>query len=58
MKTNPWFSTDTLIVPKEAVYHDNTVCMEGDSIEKKYHRYGTDNRALCSQCARLDADGR
>lgn len=43
---------------EEAVHHDNTSCMEGDNIEKNYHRYGTDNRPLCKQCERLDAAGR
>jgi len=43
---------------EEEVHHDNTVCMEGDNIPKNYQRYGTDNRPLCKQCARLDAAGR
>jgi hypothetical protein len=40
------------------VHHDNTSCLEGGLIEKNHHRYGTDNRPLCKQCARLDAAGR
>jgi len=59
MKTSPWFSTeaeqDKETVP---VHHDNTSCMDGDSIEKNHHRYGTDNRPLCTQCFRLDEAGR
>lgn len=61
MKTNPWFSTEK---PEfryqhiETVHHNNTSCTEGDEIEKNYHRYGTDNRPLCKQCARLEAAGR
>ena len=31
--------------------------MEGDNISKNHHRYGTDNRTLCKQCARLDTTG-
>jgi hypothetical protein len=60
MKTSPWFSTEEAEQDKEAVpvYHDNTSCMEGDSIEKNHHRYGTDNRPLCTQCSRLDEAGR
>jgi len=59
MKTNPWFSTEVLTRTKEEpVHHDNTSCMEGDTITKSHHRYGTDNRPLCKQCARLDAAGR
>jgi hypothetical protein len=59
MKTTPWFSTEAKQrAGEEAVHHDNTNCLEGDLIEKNYHRYGTDNRPLCKQCARLDAAGR
>jgi hypothetical protein len=59
MKTNPWFSTEVVKGEDlELTHHDNTSCMEGDSIGKNYHRYGTDNRPLCKQCARLDEMGR
>lgn len=58
MKTSPWFSTEIKPQVDEVVHHDNTACMEGDEVEKNYHRYGTDNRPLCKQCARLDATGR
>jgi len=59
MKTSPWFSTETKARAADVeVYHDNSSCLEGDLIEKKHHRYGTDNRPLCKQCSRLDAAGR
>lgn len=58
MKTNPWFSTEILEKPEDMIHHDNTSCMDGDNVEKSHHRYGTDNRPLCKQCARLDAAGR
>ena len=59
MKTSPWFSTEDKQEEKEeAVHHDNTSCPNGGSIQKNYRRYGTDNRPLCKQCARLDAAGR
>jgi hypothetical protein len=59
MKISPWFSTETeRSEGEELVHHDNTSCMVGDSIEKNHRRYGTDNRPLCKQCARLDAAGR
>jgi hypothetical protein len=59
MKTSPWFSTETEQNGNGTeVYHDNTTCVEGDHIGKNYHRYGTDNRPLCKQCARLDEAGR
>jgi hypothetical protein len=57
MKIKPWFSTE-IEQDVEAVHHDNTSCMDGSSIEKNQRRYGTDNRPLCKQCARLDAEGR
>ncbi len=59
MKTSPWFSTEVEQgVSEKEVHHDNTTCMEGDNIGKNYRRYGTDNRPLCKQCARLDDAGR
>jgi hypothetical protein len=58
MKTNPWYSTEVEEDKKKPVHHDNTSCMDGDSIGKNYHRYGTDNRPLCTQCRRLDEAGR
>jgi hypothetical protein len=59
MKTNPWFSTEAEQLNDVApVHHDNTSCMDGDNVGKNFHRYGTDNRPLCKQCARLDAAGR
>jgi len=59
MKTSPWFSTETEEDSKAVpVHHDNTSCMDGGSILKNYRRYGTDNRPLCKQCARLDEAGR
>jgi hypothetical protein len=57
MKTNPWFSTDVEEVT-DSVHHDNTSCGEGDGIKKNHRRYGTDNRPLCRQCARLNEAGR
>lgn len=59
MKTSPWFSTEANQYPSEdEVHHDNTTCMDGDNIGKNFRRYGTDNRPLCKQCARLDEAGR
>jgi len=60
MKTSPWFSTERPQVRyehKETVHHNNTSCTEGEGIGKNHHRYGTDNRPLCKQCARLDSAG-
>ncbi len=59
MIVSPWFSTEVKEDSKKvAVYHHNTSCKAGKIIEKNHHRYGTDNRPLCPQCGRLDAEGR
>jgi hypothetical protein len=59
MKTNPWHSTERPdVLSKELFHHDNTLCLEGESIHKKQHRYGTDNRRLCKKCLSLNAAGR
>jgi len=59
MVQSSWFSTERNDgVNKTDVHHHNTACKEGKDIEKNHHRYGTDNRPLCKQCARLDAAGR
>ncbi len=54
MIVNPWFSTETKQGSgKVAVYHHHSGCKLGKSIGKKHHCYGTDDRPLCQQCARL-----
>ena len=59
MIVSPWFSTEREEGSVKAlVYHRNTSCKVGKQIEKNHHRYGTDNRPLCKECARLDAMGR
>ncbi len=59
MIVSPWFSTEVEEAPvKPPVHHHNTSCKAGKTIEKNHHRYGTDNRPLCKQCARLDAVGK
>lgn len=60
MRKKPWHA----VAPKSSkfavalVYHDNSVCMEGDNIPENDKREGTDNRLICPQCERLDAAGR
>lgn len=49
-KTNPWHSVNT---DHPKVYHDNTACTEGNNIEDKYRRAGTDNRRRCHSCTDL-----
>jgi len=59
MIVSPWFSTEIIEgSEKIAVHHHNTSCKVGKNVEKNHRRYGTDNRPLCKQCARLDSAGR
>lgn len=44
----PWHSI------KQLVCHNNTECNTGNNIEREYFRYGTGNRPLCKECARLN----
>ena len=44
--------------PTRQVYHDNSACTEGNNIEAKYKRSGTDNRPLCERCKELAAQGK
>jgi hypothetical protein len=54
MIDSPWFSAKTKHgAGKTAVYHHNTSCRAGKTIEKICRRSGTDDRPLCKQCARL-----
>lgn len=40
------------------VYHDNSLCTEGNNIEVYYLRYGTGSRPRCMHCTRLAQQGR
>jgi hypothetical protein len=44
-----WHST------KQAVYHNNLGCHTGNNIEIEFLRQGTGGKALCLECARLNA---
>ena len=35
------------------VYHDDNQCTEGNNIEPRYRRPGTDGRPKCEHCKRL-----
>jgi hypothetical protein len=37
------------------VYHNNTDCLEGQRIELRHLRRGSDFRPLCDSCALLNA---
>jgi hypothetical protein len=59
MIVNSWFSTEEEEdADKPLVHHHNLLCKAGKAIAKNHRRYGTDNRPLCEECARLDAEGR
>jgi hypothetical protein len=58
MIVSTWFSTERDEAEKANVHHHNAACKVGKKVEKNYRRYGTDNRPLCKECARLDSAGR
>jgi hypothetical protein len=47
--TNSWHSSR----PSEEVYHNNTLCTEGNNVEKHYRTEGTGNKRLCQHCYKL-----
>lgn len=49
-KVSPWHS---VLETDRQVYHDNTACTEGNNIEAKYRRPGTDGRPRCKRCSEL-----
>lgn len=50
MKVSAWHSVR---VTDKSVYHDDTLCTEGNNIESHYRRAGTDGRPKCEHCKRL-----
>ncbi len=48
MTTSPWYS-----LLKKNVYHDNTLCTEGNNIEAKYRASGTGGLPKCHHCKAL-----
>lgn len=49
-KVQPWHS----IEPGTEVYHNNTLCTEGNNIERRNRKGGTGGHRLCSHCSRLN----
>lgn len=43
----PWHS---IRETDRKVYHDSNLCTEGNNIEDKYRRAGTDGRPRCKNC--------
>jgi len=39
-------------------HHNNTLCTEGNNIERRNLRSGTGGKPLCRHCANLNAAGR
>jgi len=54
-KVAPFYSAK---VNDSHVYHDNSVCTEGNNIEAANKRPGTDGRPLCHACKELTAAGK
>jgi hypothetical protein len=50
MRVAPWHSVR---VDDPRVYHDNNACTEGNNIEVRNRRAGTDNRRQCVHCEKL-----
>jgi len=46
--TEPWYSSQ-----HRDVYHDNTVCTEGNNIEYRYRASGTGGLPRCARCREL-----
>lgn len=44
--------------PHQPVYHNNSLCTEGNNIERMYWAPGTANRPLCKRCIELGMQGR
>ena len=47
--TRPWYS---IAEADPKVYHDDTRCTDGRSIQQQFRRDGTDGRRKCEQCQR------
>jgi hypothetical protein len=43
----------SVLVTDRRVYHDNSECTEGNNIEDKNRRAGTDGRPRCEHCEKL-----
>ena len=52
---SPWHSK---LKTRTKVYHDNTACTDGNSIEDRYRVAGTGDRPKCYHCVRLAAQGK
>lgn len=48
VKVSPWYSIHT-----NDKYHDNTLCTEGNNIERQWRRSGTGGLPRCAHCARI-----
>jgi hypothetical protein len=51
LKRSPWHSTQS------NVYHDNTECNTGNSMDPENVRQGTGGKQLCEECQRLNNAG-
>ena len=53
-KVSPFHSTE----PGCEVYHNNSACVDGNNIERKYRASGTGSKRLCSRCKDYNAAGK
>ena len=52
---DPWYSAKPT---DPRVYHDNTDCVEGENIEPRNRRPGTNDLPRCRHCTYLEAQAR
>jgi hypothetical protein len=52
-KVSPFHSANPNLAPDKKVYHDESLCTEGNNIESYYKKSGTDNRPKCKHCASI-----
>ena len=53
VNVSPFHSSKNL-----GVYHMCTNCIEGNNIETEYKKPGTGNGRLCTECERLQREGK
>jgi hypothetical protein len=51
-KKSPWHSI------KRSIHHNNSNCNTGNNIEKENLKQGTGGHPLCSECAKLNKEGK
>jgi hypothetical protein len=52
-KVAAFHSSNPNLAPDKRVYHDESLCTEGNNIESYYKTSGTDNRPKCKHCTSI-----